>query len=484
MTLHSLRAFVNLLEARGELRRITAPVSADLEITEITDRVSKSATDNLALLFENVVGHTVPVLTNAFGSDRRMAWALGVDHLDELGDRLGRLLTPQIPGPLLEKLKRGLEASEVLRYAPRVVRRAPCQEVILRGEEASLASLPVLRCWPGDAGPFITLPLVVTRDPQSGGRNLGMYRLQVYDERTTGLHWHIHKDAAQHFRKSADRQEFLPVAVALGPEPAVTYAASAPLPPGIDELLVAGWLQRASVPVVRCVTNDLLVPAQSEIVLEGYCDPAESRLEGPFGDHTGYYSLADNYPVLHVTAITHRRQPIYPATIVGRPPMEDAYMGKATERLFLPLMRLLLPEIRDVHMPVEGGFHNLVLVSIKKTYPGQARKVMFALWGMGLMMLAKTILVVDDDTDVQNLSQVAWRALNNVDPRRDLMVVEGPLDALDHASPSSHYGSKLGVDATRKLPEEGHARPWPDDIVMSPEVVQRISERWREIMGR
>ena len=490
--MRNLREFVALLESRGQLRRITAPVSCDLEITEITDRVSKSPKDNVALLFENVVGggsdsalapYSVPVLTNAFGSAERMAWALGAERLDDLRDRLGHLLVPELPGSLMDKLKKGLEASEVIRFAPRTVRRAPCQEVVLRGDQASLARFPILKCWPGDGGRFITLPVVITGDPATGSRNLGMYRLQVFDERSTGMHWHIHKGGAAHYRQSEALQQRLPVAVALGPEPAVTYAASAPLPPGIDEMLFAGWLQRRRVEMVKCVSHDLMVPAQSEIIMEGYCDPAERRLEGPFGDHTGYYSLADQYPVFHITAITHRREPIYPATIVGRPPMEDGYLGKATERLFLPLMRLFLPEITDVHMPLEGGFHNLVLVSIKKTYPGQARKVMYGLWGLGLMMLAKAILVVDDDTDVQNLSHVAWRAANNVDPRRDLVMAEGPLDALDHASPTPHYGSKVGIDATRKLPEEGHGREWPADIAMSPEVVRQVTERWAEIMG-
>lgn len=479
---HDLRAFIDLLESRGELRRVTAPISADLEITEITDRMCKSPGGGQALLFENVDGKGIPVLTNAFGSARRMAWALGQETLDEVGERLAGLVNPQLPGPLLDKMRRGLEVSEVLRYAPRPVRRAPCQEVVETGDEATLAGLPVLRCWPGDPGPFITLPVVITRDPSGGPRNAGMYRMQVYDERTAGLHWHIHKGGAEHVRRAREGER-LPVAVALGPSPAVTYGASCPLPPGIDEMIVAGWLQRSGVRLVKCITCDLKVPAESEIVLEGFCDPAETRLEGPFGDHTGYYSAADQYPVFHLTAVTHRRNPIYPATIVGRPPMEDAWLGKATERLFLPLVRVFLPEVKDMAMPVEGGFHNLVLVSIKKNYPGQARKVMCTLWGLGLMMLAKAILVVDDDTDVQDASQVAWRALNNVDPRRDMMFVDGPLDVLDHASPAPLYGSKVGIDATRKLPEEGHGRPWPDDIRMSDEVVARVNARWDEIMA-
>lgn len=483
MSFRSLREFLAFLEKRGQLRRITAPVSCHLEITAITDRACKSADCNVALLFEKVTGHTMPVVTNIFGSSQRMAWALGVERLDDLGARLERLLSPDLPGPFWEKVQRGLETAAVLRFAPRVVKKAPCQEVVLQGQEASLTTLPILTCWPGDAGPFITLPVVITQDPLTGRRNVGMYRMQVYDDHTTGMHWHIHKGGAAHYRESEAMDRRLPVAVALGPEPAVIYAATAPLPPQIDELLFAGWLQRRRVEVVKCITNDLLVPAQSEIVLEGYCDPQERRLEGPFGDHTGYYSPADYYPVFHVTAITRRGDAIYPATIVGKPPMEDGYLGKATERLFLPLIRLALPEVVDINMPLEGGFHNLVLVSIRKTYPGQARKVMYGLWGLGLMMLAKCIVVVDDDTDVQDPSQVVWRVAHNVDPRRDLVIVDGPLDALDHASPMSHFGAKLGVDATRKWPEEGHPKKWPEDIVMTPEISQRVEARWQELMS-
>jgi 4-hydroxy-3-polyprenylbenzoate decarboxylase len=346
-------------------------------------------------------------------------------------------------------------------------------------DNPSLAGLPVLKCWPGDGGPFITLPLVFTRDPETGRRNVGMYRMQVYNETTTGMHWHIHKDGAAHCARLRGSTEKMPVAVALGADPALIFAATAPLPPGIDEVLFAGFLRREQVELVKCETVDLEVPARAEVILEGYVDPDETRLEGPFGDHTGYYSLADQYPVFHLTCVTHRKEPIYPATIVGRPPMEDAFIGKATERIFLPLMRLTLPEIVDVNMPPEGVFHNCVIVSIKKRYPGHARKVMCALWGLGLMMLAKLIIVVDEDVNVQDVSEVMWRVFNNIDAGRDVMIVEGPLDALDHASPLPHFGSKMGIDATRKGPAEGYQRQWPGDIVMSEKVKGLVDGKWK-----
>jgi 4-hydroxy-3-polyprenylbenzoate decarboxylase len=346
----------------------------------------------------------------------------------------------------------------------------------------SVAGIPVLRCWPGDAGRFITLPAVFTRDPQTGARNVGMYRLQVFDERTLGMHWQTHKGSAEHHH----RAETLPgggrmeVAIALGGDPALTYAASAPLPPGVDEIVFAGWLRGEGLELVRGRTIDVDVPASAEIVLEGYVDPRERRVEGPFGDHTGYYSLAREYPVFHLTAVTRRARPIYPTTIVGRPPQEDYWLGKATERLFLPIIRTMLPEVVDVNMPAEGVFHNLVIVSIRKRYPGQARKVMTALWGMGLMALAKTIVVVSEHVNVHDLSEVAWRATGNVDPRRDLVIVEGPMDDLDHAALRHRYGGKLGVDATEKGPLDDVGQPWPDEIVMNPEVRQRVEERWTE----
>lgn len=477
MAWQDLREFVDHLERRGRLRRVRAPVSAELEITEITDRVCKGpAEGNVALLFERVEGAEMPVLVNAFGSAERMAWALGVERLDELGERLTRLLEARMPGTFAERLARLGTLIDVARAGPRHVDAAPCQEVV---ETASptLRGIPVLRCWPGDAGPFVTLPCVFTRDPRTGARNVGMYRLQVFDERTLGMHWQTHKGSAEHHRQA---DATMPVAIALGGDPALIYAASAPLPPGLDEVVFAGWLRGSGVEMVKCRTIDLEVPAQAEIVLEGRVDPAERRLEGPFGDHTGYYSIAREYPVFHLTAVTRRARPIYPTTIVGRPPQEDYWLGKATERLFLPLVRLMLPEVVDIDMPAEGVFHNLVVVSIRKRYPGQARKVMAGLWGMGLMALAKTIVVVSERVNVHDRSEVAWRATGNIDPRRDLMILEGPMDDLDHAALRHRFGGKLGVDATDKGPMDDVVQPWPDEIVMSDEVRERVTRRWKD----
>jgi len=477
MAFTDLRDFVARLEQQGRLRRVTAEVSRDLEITEIVDRVSKTrGAGNVALLFERVTGFDMPVLVNAFGAEDRMACALGVERLDELGGRVAKLLDARLPGTFAERLRRLGALLDVARAAPRRVEAAPCQEVV-ETAAPSLAGLPILTCWPGDAGRYVTLPAVFTRDPVSGARNVGMYRLQVFDERTLGMHWQTHKGGAEHEHRATSR---MPVAIALGGDPAVIYAASAPLPPGLDEIVFAGWLRGAGVDMVRCRTNDLEVPAAAEIVLEGWVDPAERRREGPFGDHTGYYSLARDYPVFHLTAITRRARPIYPATIVGRPPQEDYWLGKATERIFLPVMRLMLPEIVDVNMPAEGVFHNLVIVSIRKRYPGHARKVMQALWGMGLMMLAKTIVVVSEHVNVHDLSEVAWRATGNIDPRRDLVVLEGPMDDLDHAALRHRFGGKLGVDATEKGPLDDVAQPWPDEIRMSDEVRERVTRRWKD----
>ena len=481
MAFRDLSEFVALLEKRDRLRRISVPVSRDLEITEIVDRVSKSPADrNVALLFERVEGHDMPVLINAFGAADRMAWALGVERLDELGERVARLLDLRMPGTFMERLRKLGTLFDVAKAGPRRVAQAPCQEVV-ETAQPSLAGIPALRCWPGDGGRYITLPGVFTRDPATGARNVGMYRLQVFDDRTLGMHWQIHKGGAEHERRASEagggRME---VAIALGGDPATVYAASAPLPPGVDEIVFAGWLRGAPVELVKCKTVDLEVPAQAEIVLEGYVDPAERRLEGPFGDHTGYYSLARDYPVFHLTAVTRRARPIYPTTIVGRPPQEDYWLGKATERLFLPIMKLMLPEIVDVNMPAEGVFHNLVIVSIRKRYPGHARKVMTALWGMGLMMLAKTIIVVSDHVNVHDLSEVAWRATGNIDPRRDLMIIEGPMDDLDHAALRHRYGGKLGVDATEKGPLDDVAQAWPDEIVMTEEMRELVTRRWKD----
>jgi len=368
-----------------------------------------------------------------------------------------------------------------VKAGPKRVAQAPCQEVV-ETAHPSLAALPALTCWPGDGGRYITLPGVFTRDPRTGARNVGMYRLQVFDDRTLGMHWQTHKGGAEHERVAAEHGSGarMPVAIVLGGDPAMIYAASAPLPPGVDEVVFAGWLRGEGVELVHGVTQDLEVPAQAEIVLEGWVDPRERRLEGPFGDHTGYYSLAREYPLFHLTAVTRRARPIYPTTIVGRPPQEDYWLGKATERLFLPIIRMMLPEVVDMNMPAEGIFHNLVIVSIRKRYPGQARKVMAALWGMGLMMLAKTIVVVSDHVDVHDLSEVAWRATGNIDPRRDLVIFEGPMDDLDHAALRHRFGGKLGVDATEKSALDDIVQPWPDEIRMSPEMRERVTRRWKD----
>ena len=482
MAIKDLREFIKLLEQRKQLRRVSVPVSNDLEITEITDRVSKAPQGNLALLFERVTGYDVPVLINTFGSSERMAWALGVDHLDQLGERVARLLDLDMPATLLEKLKKLGELSELARFAPRVVKDAPCQEIV-ETQNPSLDWLPVLQCWPEDGGRYITLPLVITRDPRHWRRrNVGMYRLQVYDERTLGMHWQIHKGGAEHERERQRQQSGrMEVAIALGGDPVTIYAGSCPLPPIVDEFVFSGWLRRESVDLVKCKTVDLEVPAHAEVVLEGYVDPSERRTEGPFGDHTGYYSLPDEYPVFHLTAVTRRRDPIYPTIIVGRPPMEDDWLGKATERMFLPIIRMIHPEIVDIDLPFEGIFHNLLIVSIRKSYPGQAQKVMYGIWGLGLMILTKAIIVVDEDVNVHDYREVTWRVTNNVDPRRDMVFVDGPLDALDHSANRFAFGSKLGIDATRKGPLDGFTRTWPNDIVMTPEIKARVDQKWRSL---
>ena len=478
MPFTDLREFVAHLEKHGRLHRVTVPVSRDLEIAEITDRVSKrSGGANVALLFEHVEGFAMPVLVNAFGSEDRMTAALGVERLDDLGARVAKLLDLKMPGTFADRLKKLGTLIDIARAAPRHVTQAPCQEIV-ETANPSVAGLPVLQCWPGDGGRYITLPGVFTREARTGARNVGMYRLQVFDDRTLGMHWQIHKGGAEHERVAESGR--MPVAIALGGDPAMIYAASAPLPPGVDEVVFAGWLRGSGVELVRCKTIDVEVPAQAEIVLEGYVDPAERRLEGPFGDHTGYYSLAREYPVFHLTAVTRRARPIYPTTIVGRPPQEDFWLGKATERLFLPIIKLMLPEVIDMNMPAEGVFHNLVIVSIRKRYPGHARKVMTALWGMGLMMLAKTIVVVSEHVNVHDLSEVAWRATGNIDPKRDLLLIEGPMDDLDHAALRHRFGGKLGVDATEKGPMDDIAQAWPDEIVMTDEVRERVSRRWKD----
>ena len=481
MKFKDIREFIAFLESKGELLRIKAPVSCELEITEITDRVVKRG--GPALLFENVEGHDMPVFINAYGSAQRTSWALGVERLDELGDRIRKLLgLVQGPPPsLVGKLRTLVDLVKMAGYQPKLVRSAPCQEVVLTGQDADLNRIPILKCWPMDAGRFITLPMVITRNPETGVRNVGTYRMQVYDGQTAGMHWQTHKVGTHHERVALERgQERMEVAVALGGDPATLWTGSAPLPPDLDELVMAGFLREEGVEVVKGKTVDIEVPANAEIVLEGYVTPGETRTEGPFGDHTGYYSPEDHYPVFHLTAITHRQNPIYSTIVVGRPVQEDYYMGKATERLFMPIIQMVLPEIVDINMPAEGVFHNLVIVSIKKEYPGQAQKVMYGLWGMGLMSLAKTVIVVDHFVNVHDLSEVTWRVTNNIDPSRDVVFASGPLDDLDHSSPTPKFGSKLGIDATAKGPLEGRERQWPPDIAMSPEVKALVDSKWGE----
>jgi len=529
-----LRQWIAALDRAGELRRIQTQADPILEIAEITDRVSKSKTGKPggpALLFQNIKGHPhSQLLINQFGSEARMKLALGVNSFDEFADRIRVFMDLKSPQGFLDKLKMLPLLTEAGKFFPKTVPTGPCKEVIKR-DHFSLLDFPILQCWPQDAGRFITLPCVITRDPNSGKRNVGMYRLQVYDARTTGAHWQRQKVAAEHYRQSlrnkASNQEGAPslsrslrqggdfdsarrsnsaavglmartsggqilaeanhpsgkmeVAVAIGTDPAVTFSAIVPAPPDVEEYLIAGFLRAAPVELVKCETVDLEVPATSEIVLEGYVNLDELRTEGPFGDHTGFYSLEDLYPVFHVQCITHRKDPIYATTIVGKPPMEDAYMGKAVERVFLPLMRLTIPELIDINLPIEGIFHNLMIVSIRKSYPGQARKVMNAIWSLGQAMFTKCIIVVDEDVNVQDLADVTLKVLNHIDPERDIQFTLGPIDSLDHASRLANYGSKMGIDATRKWPTEGFTRPWPDEIVMDAKTKALVDSKWKAL---
>ncbi len=513
MAYTDLRAFIKVLEDNGELVRIKAPVSVDLEIAEITDRISKmtgaQAAHNKALLFENVKGFDMPVFINAFGNMKRMCLALETESLDDIADRIRELIKPKMPESLSEKLAMVPKLLQVGSFPPKLSHMAaPCQEVVVKDpSQAMLDKLPIIKCWPEDAGVFITLPVVITRDPKTGIRNLGVYRLQQFSNNETGMHWHKHHDGARNFEENR-RQETesnsngkqeppnygtfeataptskpgrkLEVAVALGCDPAVTYAATAPLPPDIDELVFAGFLRSSPVRLTKCVTVDLEVPANAEIIIEGYVDQSELRTEGPFGDHTGFYSPAGLFPVFHVTAITHRKNPIYQTTIVGKPPQEDCYLGKATERIFLPMLQTLVSEIVDMNLPWEGVFHNCAIIAIDKRYPGHARKVMSAVWGLGQMMFTKFCIIVDKHVNVHDMSEVALHVFGNVDPRRDTMMVDGPLDILDHSSASFGYGSKIGIDATRKWKSEGYPREWPEEIIMSEDVKERVSRRWSE----
>jgi 4-hydroxy-3-polyprenylbenzoate decarboxylase len=485
MTLDSLRDFVRALEEAGELVRVSEPVSVDREITEVADRCMKSAGGGPALLFERPMlpsgaPSRYPVLINAFGSARRMALALGAPSLDEIASRVQSLVTMAVPDGMAGKLSMLPKLAELATYPPaRATGSAPSQSVVLREQEIDVRLFPHLVCWPGDGGPYITMPMVITRDPVSGTRNVGLYRIQVQGARELAMHWQRHKVGAAHWREMAARGERMPVAIVLGADPASMYAASAPLPPSVDEFLFAGFLRRSPVRLVKCLTSDLEVPAEAEVVIEGYIDPAEDLvMEGPFGDHTGFYSLADRYPLVHVTAVTMRRDAIYPATIVGPPPMEDYYLGHATERIFLPLLRLTLPEIVDYHMPAYGVFHNLVFVAIRKQFPGHAWKVMNGLWGQGLMALAKVIVVLDDWVNVREPDEAWWVALNNIDPERDTRFTMGPVDVLDHASRGFTYGSKMGIDATRKWPEEGFTREWPELIRMDEGTKRKVDAKW------
>jgi 4-hydroxy-3-polyprenylbenzoate decarboxylase len=549
-----LRQWIAALDRAGELKKIKTEVDPILEITEIADRVSKGAAKKYgrpggpALLFENVKGaNGVPVLINQFGSERRMQMALGVDSLDEIADRIRQLLNMKSPEGFLEKLKMLPMLADMGKFFPKIVATGPCKEVIKK-ENFSLLDFPILQCWPQDGGRFITLPCVITRDLKTGKRNTGMYRIQIYDATTAGMHWQRQKVAAEHYRdllrlgsleksgpqapgsparagvaragvevpspasKAHVAQELLPVqqrragvdimarsgggsmlapgdrpsgtmevAVAIGTEPALTFSAIVPAPPEIEEFIIAGFLRQKPVELVKCETVDLEVPASAEIVLEGYVKLDELRTEGPFGDHTGFYSLEDEYPVFHVTCITHRKNPIYATTIVGKPPMEDAWMGKAVERIFLPLMRLTLPEIVDVNLPVEGVFHNLMIVSIRKSYPGHARKVMSGIWALGQAMFTKCIVVVDEDVNVQDIGEVVLKVFNNIDPERDIQFTLGPVDSLDHASRLPNFGSKMGIDATRKWPTEGFARPWPDEILMDEKTKAQVDKKWKDL---
>jgi 4-hydroxy-3-polyprenylbenzoate decarboxylase len=478
----SLRAFVEKLEASGELVRIGRRCDPKLEVAAIANRAMKLRGGGPALLFENVGGSRFPLLINAYGSKRRMALALGVDEIEEHARALAELLgAHEVGASLWDKLKLLPKLVRVAGAMPKTISGpAPCQEVV--ETDVDLTQLPILTSWPDDGGPFITLPIVMTHDPETGTRNCGMYRMQLLDKRTTGMHWQAHKTGMRHFKKYQERGQRVPVAVVLGGDPALTYSATAPLPDGIDELLLAGFLRRRAVEMVPCKTQPIEVPADADFVLEGYVDPTEPLIdEGPFGDHTGFYTPRDKYPAFHVTCVTRRKDAIYPATVVGKPPMEDAWLGKATERLFLPLLRMMLPELVDYNLPVEGVFHNMAIVAIDKQYPWHGRKIMHALWGMGQLMFTKCVVVVDKGVDVHDLQDVAWRVLNNIDPKRDVMISDGPYDVLDHASCSVGYGGKMGIDATAKWKEEGYERGWPEVASMPAAVEAGVDRFWSSL---
>ncbi len=517
-----LQTFVGELEKRGQLRRVTAEVDPILEVSAIADRIMKApcpegpagapptdpvhgARGGIALLFENVKGSRIPVLINAFGSYARVRLALGCDDLETLAGRVQQIIKPEVPTSLLDKMKKIPELVKLASFPPKIVKRGICQEVV-HTDDASLLDLPIIQCWPRDGeldpsliadrilptgttlpadtprgtGRFITLAGIYTKHPETGDRNVGMYRVQVFGERLAAMHWHMHHDGARHHRAWAARGERMPLAIVLGGESVLPYAATCPLPPTVSELLFAGFLNDGGIDLVPCRTIPMEVPANAEIVIEGWVDLGETLIEGPFGDHTGFYSLADRYPAFRVTAITHRANPIYPATIVGKPPMEDYYLGKATERIFLPLLRMIVPDIVDYHLPRFGAFHNCAFVKIRKEYPYQARRVMHAIWGAGQMSFTKFIIVVDEHVNVHDEQEVLFQVGANVDPRRDTVIVDGPLDILDHAAPTEGAGSKMGIDATRKWPGEGAVRRWPPETEMSREIIDRVERRWSE----
>ena len=469
-----LRAWIALLEREGELKRIAAEVDPHLEITEINDRTVRSG--GPALLFENVKGSEHPLLINQFGTERRMCLAFDAASLDEVGARMGDVLEMQPPQGLVEKVKSLAKLKSIADSMPKSIRSGRAQEVVVTGDDVDLGRLPIQTCWPEDAAPFITLPAVITRDPRDGTRNVGMYRMQVLGPRETAMHWQIHKDGRMDYLATEGR---LDVAVALGLDPVTAYSASAPLPKHVDEFMLAGFLKGEPVELVRCKTVDLEVPASAEIVLEGYVEQGDMAPEGPFGDHTGYYTGIEPFPVFHVTAMTMRKDAIYPSIVVGKPPQEDAWLAKATERIFLPAIKMSVPEIVDYDLPVAGAFHNCAIVSIRKRFPGHAQKVMHAIWGLGLLSLTKAVVIVDEWVDVHDYEDVFFRVGANVDPKRDVMLTEGPLDHLDHAPTRQFYGGKMGIDATHKGPEEG-TREWPPEIRMTDEIRELVDRRWDE----
>jgi 4-hydroxy-3-polyprenylbenzoate decarboxylase len=474
-----LNDFLADLERRKLLARVAEPVSPNLEIAAVIDRACKSPGGGPALLFEKPAGFDIPVAANLYGSMERMCLSLGVKTLDDLAREIDGLMTPQMPEGIMDALKMLPMIGRLRDLMPKTVKDAPCQEVVQR--DGTLGELPILTCWPEDGGPYITFPLVFTKDPESGERNIGTYRMQVFDGRTTGMHWQRHKGGAQHHRVAERLGKRLEVAVALGPEPVLPYCATAPMPEGLDELLLAGFLARRRIELVKCVTVDLEVPASSHIVLEGYVEPGERRREGPFGDHTGLYSQPDDYPVFHLTCVTRRKRPTYLTTIVGVPPMEDYYLGLASERIFLPIIRKTLPEIVDMHFPAEGIFHNLVIVSIDKRFPGHARKIMNAFWGLGQLMFSKTIIVVDKDVNVQDVREVAWIVGTHMDPLRDVQMTRGPVDDLDDAADLPAYGGKMGIDATRKWASEGYTRTWPARVKTTEAAGTRAAQIWARL---